>query len=265
MEHVTDLEDPRLEYYRRLSQPNSIRDAGLFVVEGRLVVRRLLLSPQWRTQSVLLTETAHAALSDTLAQASPAPQVFVVSQEVMNAITGFNIHRGCLALADRPASRSLNDLDLTTVGRLVILEGVNNPDNIGGIFRSAAAFGIDAIVLGPNCSDPLYRKAVRTSMGAVLTVPFVDAGAWPEALACLRGRRIRLLAFTPDATARPLGVIARTTPQVALLFGAEGEGLSQEALAVADDRVMIPMAPATDSLNVTMAASIALYHFFPRA
>jgi tRNA G18 (ribose-2'-O)-methylase SpoU len=187
--------------------------------------------------------------------------VFVVDQQTMNGIAGFNIHRGCLALAKRPATLTLETLPLAAARRLVILEGVNNPDNIGGIFRSAAAFGVDAVVLGPACSDPLYRKSVRTSMAATLAVPFADAGVWPDALAWLRARGWPIVALTPAADAAPLDTLPSNPPNVALLVGAEGDGLSAAALAAADRLLRIPMSPRVDSLNVTVATSIALYHF----
>ena len=257
MTRVTSLDDPRVAAYRTLADPASLLRAGLFVAEGRLVVRRLLSSPRFETVSVLVTEAAFDAMRDMLQ--STHTDVFVVGQQTMNQIAGFNIHRGCLALAKRPAFGTLDDQPLDTARRLVILEGVNNPDNVGGIFRSAAAFGVDAVVLGPACSDPLYRKSVRTSMAATLAVPFVAAGAWPDALGLLRDRGWSIVALTPRG-AIPLAELPRARDRVALLVGAEGEGLSTAALAAADQQVRIPMENVVDSLNVTVAASIALYH-----
>ena len=142
---------------------------------------------------------------------------------------------------------------------MLVLEGVNNPDNIGGLFRSAAAFGVDLVVLGPGCSDPLYRKAIRTSMAATLQVPFVAAGEWPAALSLLRAHGFRVMALTPAADAVPLDDCPRDHPRLALLAGAEGDGLTPAAMAAADQRVRIPIADGTDSLNVTVAVSIALH------
>jgi tRNA G18 (ribose-2'-O)-methylase SpoU len=256
---IESLEDPRVAEYRRLADHQWLLGTGLFVAEGRLVVRRLLANPRFRTRSVLVTEAACVALGDSLE--SIAADVFVTGQGTMNGVAGFNIHRGCLALAERPQSLTLTDLALDALHRVVILEGVNNPDNVGGIFRSAAAFGVEAVVLGPSCSDPLYRKAVRTSMAASLAVPFADAGPWPGAIRTLRARGLRVLALTPATDATPLDEIPRDLERVALLVGAEGEGLTREALEAADERVRIPMRDAADSLNVTVATSIALYHF----
>ncbi len=180
----------------------------------------------------------------------------------MNEIVGFNIHRGCLALAERPPRQTLNQLPIGSLSRVLVLEGVNNPDNVGGLFRSAAAFGVEAVVLGPSCGDPLYRKAIRTSMAATLQVPFVDAGDWSSALTALRAEGLRLLALSTSREARPLGEFPRDLGRVALMVGNEGQGLSTTALAAADDHVRIPMTSYVDSLNVTVAASIALHHFF---
>jgi tRNA G18 (ribose-2'-O)-methylase SpoU len=178
----------------------------------------------------------------------------------MDQIVGFNIHRGCLALARRPPLVTLAPDSLRAVRRVVVLEGVNNPDNVGGMFRSAAAFGIDLIVLGPGCGDPLYRKAIRTSMAATLDVPYVSSGPWPDALRTLSAAGLRILALTPASDAPPLRSMA-IDQRVALLVGTEGAGLTLDAVANADMRVRIPMTGRVDSLNVTVAASIAMHHF----
>jgi tRNA G18 (ribose-2'-O)-methylase SpoU len=256
---VSSLDDTRIAEYRHLTDPRWLQHAGLFVAEGRLVVRRLLANHRFRTRSILVTEPARAALADVLERA--ATEVFVVDQKLMNEVAGFNIHRGCLALAERPRSRSLLHLPLASLRRVLVLENVNNPDNVGGIFRSAAAFGADAVVLGPACSDPLYRKSVRTSMAATLAVPFVDAGPWPDAIGVLRAHGLQVLALTPSLDAMRLDAFAHELDRVAILVGAEGEGLTPNALEAADKRVRIPMTGSADSLNVTVAASIALYWF----
>lgn len=258
---ITSLDDPRVAAYRRLADHSWLQRAGLFVAEGRLVVRRLLALPKFAAVSVLVTPPAYDALRTVLEGTSA--DVYVADQHLMNAVAGFNIHRGCLALAKRPAPQPLDSLPLASLHRLVVLEGVNNPDNIGGIFRSAAAFGADAVVVGPSCSDPLYRKSIRTSMAATLTVPFVEASNWPAALHVLRAHGISVLALTPAADAEPLENVPRTIERAALLVGAEGEGLTPQAMDSADRRVRIRMSGPVDSLNVAVAASIAL-HWFQR-
>lgn len=257
MIRISSLDDPAVADYRLLSDPLALARAGLFVAEGRRVVRRLLGGGRFVTRSVLVTDAALEAMREVL-EHTQTP-IFVVDQQTMNGIAGFNIHRGCLALAERPTGTTLGDLALDDARLVVVLEGVNNPDNVGGIFRSASAFGADAVILGPSCSDPLYRKSVRTSMAATLDVPFADAGAWPQAIVDLRTRGFTVLALTPATDATPIEDLSRSFKRVAILVGAEGEGLSEAAMTAADHRVRIPMTGAADSLNVTVAASIAMY------
>lgn len=237
----------------------------MFVAEGRLVVSRLLEASAragvWRgaAQSVLLSPAAFAQM-ESIVSAHPDVPVYVVPQPVMNDVVGFNIHRGCLALARRPEVPALTRETVEALSRVVVLEGVNNPDNIGGVFRSAAALGAGLVALGPACGDPLYRKAVRTSMGAALEVPYVRAAPWPGALARLRDAGFALVALTPAPDALPLPRLRLASSRVALIAGAEGTGLSEAALAAADVRVAIPMSGRVDSLNVSTAVAIALYH-----
>jgi tRNA G18 (ribose-2'-O)-methylase SpoU len=262
---VVSLDDPRLAHYRHIGDPAYLRAERLFVAEGRLVVRRLLASHSWQTGSVLVTHAAYESLGAVLDERSPSVPIYIVDQAQMNHLVGFNIHRGCLALAVRPDEKALSSADVGQASRAVILEGVNNPDNVGGIFRSAAAFGVDLVVLGPDCGDPLYRKAVRTSMAATLEVPFAVARAWPDAIASLRMSGFTVVALTPGPQARPLAAVPMSASRIALLVGAEGDGLTRGALDAADVHVRIPMTARVDSLNVTTAASIAMYHVFGHA
>jgi tRNA G18 (ribose-2'-O)-methylase SpoU len=258
---IESAEDDRLADYRQLTQPAAMANKGLFVAEGRWVVQRLIAGRRFKTQSVLVTTPALAALQDELRQqASTAFPLYVVSRDVMDGIVGFNVHRGCLALAERPPARSFEDVPLDRHTRLLVLEGVNNPDNVGGIFRSAAAFAVDLVVLGPACGDPLYRKAIRTSMGATLDVPYVAVTHWPAALDTLRDAGFHVLALTPAPDAQPIDEVS-VPRRVALLLGTEGAGLTAAALSRADARVRIRITDRVDSLNVTVAASIALHHF----
>jgi tRNA G18 (ribose-2'-O)-methylase SpoU len=259
MIHVTSLDDPRVAGYRRLADPDRLQDLGVFVAEGRLVVRRLLELRHWSIESILLTQTAADTLSDVLPHTTTP--IYLADQDVMNGIAGFNIHRGCLALVQRPSTPTLDRIAAGPLSRVLVLEGVNNPDNVGGLFRTAAAFGIELVVLGPNSGDPLYRKAVRTSMGATLSVPFVKAPQWPGAIEDLRADGFTVIALTPALTAAPLQEVWPHA-KLALLVGSEGEGLTKEAFAASTLTARIPMTAAVDSLNVTTAASIAMYHCF---
>jgi tRNA G18 (ribose-2'-O)-methylase SpoU len=234
----------------------------VFVAEGRFVVQRLLARPGYVTRSVLLTPTAFSALTRAVAREALARvPVYIADQDVLDDIAGFSIHRGCLALAERPCIATLDSSGLAEARRVVVLEGVNNPDNVGGIFRSAAAFDVDVIVLGPACGDPLYRKAIRTSMAATLDVPYRMSTDWPGTLAVIRAAGLRVLALTPRSRGVALESLS-TGGRVALLLGSEGEGLSEQALEHADQHVHIRMSDRVDSLNVTVAASIAMHHFF---
>jgi tRNA G18 (ribose-2'-O)-methylase SpoU len=256
-ERVEDLTDPRVALYRGVRDPELLRDRGVFIAEGRLVVRRLLEHGTLRTRSVLVTPTGFESIRNV---AAGAAAVYLVDQPVMEAITGFHIHRGCLALGERPAPVRVETI-LSFPGPLVIVERVGNPDNVGGIFRNAAALGAAGVLLSPGCGDPLYRKAIRTSMGATLSVPFAAVEPWPQALEEIARAGWTIVALTPDPAATPIAQAARALrrSRVTLLVGHEGAGLSPEALAAADVRASIPMARGADSLNVATATAIALH------
>lgn len=242
--------------YQHVGDHRWLTRQGLFVAEGRLVVRRLLESRRFRIKSVVVTPAALRGLSDTLLADTP---VHVLEQDALERITGFNFHRGCLALAHRSETASVGTFD--EARRLLALEGVGNPDNVGGLFRVAAAFGVDGLLLDPATADPFYRKAIRTSMGAVLDLPFERVSDWPAALGRYRERGFDIVALTPRDAARPLaGYAAGGAParRIVIIVGAEGSGLTEGALAEATERVRIPISPGVDSLNVTVAAGIAL-------
>ena len=258
---IATLDDARVADYQHIADPAQLLARSLFVAEGRLVVRQLLELRKWHLHSILLTSAAAENLADVLSLAT-AP-IFIVEQALMNAIAGFNIHRGCVALAHRPKLEPTPSLGLPVatgpLSRVLVMEGVNNPDNIGGLFRTAAAFGVELVVLGPSCGDPLYRKAIRTSMAATLVVPFVTAPQWPAAITDLRTDGFTVAALTPHHDAVPLRDLPRQA-KLALVVGAEGDGLTDTALGASTFRIRIPMRTAIDSLNVTTAASIAMYH-----
>ena len=255
---IDRLDDPRLASYARVADPVWLRDNDLFVAEGRLVVRRLFTLRRYDVESVLITPVALASIRDALPDDAT---VYVAEQEILNSVTGFNFHRGCLALARRP--RALDARMFSSSHRLLALEGIGNPDNIGGIFRNAAAFGVDGVLLDPTSGDPLYRKAIRTSMGAALSVPFALLEEWPADLQLYRKSGCTVLALTPRADAQTLDDIARRPPErLVLLAGAEGHGLTEAALAVADLHLRIQMVPGFDSINVAVAVGIVLSRLF---
>jgi tRNA G18 (ribose-2'-O)-methylase SpoU len=194
-----------------------------------------------------------ARLGDSIA-------AFVCRADDFRAITGFNIHRGCLALVERPTPLAVDEV-IASARRVIVLDGVTNADNVGGVFRNAAAFGADAVVLSPDSCDPLYRKAIRTSMAAVLRVPFARSSEWAADLERIRAAGFMLVALTPSETAESLDAFAARAggSRLALAFGAEGSGLSPGVMSTADAAVRIPIAGNVDSLNVAVAAGIALY------
>ena len=260
---VDDVEDVRLADYRTVSDPLLLRERGVFVAESRLVVRELLAHARFETRSLLVTEAALESLGDLLEVRDDDLPIYVGARQFLFCIAGFDVHRGCLALGIRPArSADVSLPELPAARRVVVLEDVGNPDNIGGIFRNALAFGAECVLLSPRCCDPLYRKAIRVSIGATLSLAFGYVDDWPEGLERVRAAGLTLVALTPDATATDIADVASRQPQrVALLLGTEGPGLSGAAKARADVRVRIPLAPGIDSLNVATAAGIALYRF----
>jgi tRNA G18 (ribose-2'-O)-methylase SpoU len=265
---IDDPADARLEDYRNVPDPELIEQRGVFVAEGRLVVTRLLEDRRFRARSVLVTDTARQAMRDVLdvrlkAEATDVP-VYVVPQWIINAVTGFDIHRGCLAIGERTAVAPWQEV-AASASRMVVIERVANADNVGAIFRHAAAFGGDGILLEPRCTDPLYRKAIRTSMGAALQVPFAWMEPWPSALGELRRQGWSLIALTPTAertledVASGVNVASGLSRKIAIVLGHEGDGLSPEALQACDLHARIPMAAGVNSLNVATACAIALY------
>ena len=261
---VDDPGDERLAGYQCLTDAELRRryepDNGVFVAEGVTVIRQLLASGR-RPESVLVTPARLPALEPALAPLDVT--VYVAAQAVMNTVAGFNIHRGALALVARPPARPVGDV-LRAARRVAVLERVNDQENMGSLFRNAAAFGVGGILVCPECCDPLYRRCVRVSMGHVLTVPWVRLPSLEAGLGAVRAAGFLTAALTPDPGARPLGLVDPADPalgRVALLLGAEGPGLSGRALAAADQRWRIPMAPGVDSLNVATAAAVAFHHF----
>ena len=255
---ITDPQDERIADYRALTDvelrtrwepPN-----GLFIAEGELVVQRAIKAG-YRLRSVLIDEKRVEQLAWLPAEAP----LYTGVPAVLEAITGFHVHRGVLASFHR---RPLPDLAEVVAGarRLAVLEGLNSHTNLGALFRSAAALGIDAVVLSPTCADPLYRRSVRVSMGEVLAIPYARAEPWPAALATIREAGFTLMAMTPAADAVPLQHLsAAQRARPALLLGAEGPGLTRPALAASEIRVAIPMHHEVDSLNVATAAAIAFW------
>jgi tRNA G18 (ribose-2'-O)-methylase SpoU len=257
---VSDLTDPRLADYAGLREAERAPDRdeqqrGIFMAEGELVAR-YLFSSGYTVRSVLLTPARLKTLGPDIPRAVP---VFVAPQTLMNRLVGFNMHRGVLAAGVRPPDQSV-DAVLGGARTLVLLEGLCNLDNVGGIFRSAGALAAaPGVLIDPTCCDPLYRKAIRVSMGRTLMIPFARLTPWPEGLARVRAAGFTILAMTPRPDATPIDAIDPARyPRLAILLGTEGPGLTEGALAAADIPVRIPIAQGVDSLNVNVAGAIAL-------
>ena len=258
---VDDPADPRLDDFRDLNsidrRPDLPGGKGLVIAEGVLVVQRMLAS-RFTPRALLGTDRRLGELTDDL-RTTDAP-FYLANAEVMAAVVGFHLNRGVLAAAPRPVELSIPQI-LQGARTIAVLEGVNDHENLGSVFRNAAGLGVDAIVFGLGCADPLYRRAVRVSMGHALLVPYAWSSEWPNELEVLRDNGFRVLAMTPNPAALTLAAAMETLEgdKVAILVGAEGPGLNERTMRASDVRVRIPMARGTDSLNVATAAAMAFY------
>jgi tRNA G18 (ribose-2'-O)-methylase SpoU len=257
---ITDAQDPRVDDFRDLKagdrRPGEPRGTGPVIVEGVPAVRRLLASP-YRVRAVLGVPGRVAALD--LPDDVPA---YEADRWVLSEVIGFRLTRGVVASADRRPPEDPVELvrgpDPAAPRRLAVLEGLNDAENLGSIARSAVALGIDALLLDPRCADPLYRRAVRVSMGHVLALPFAVLPDWPAGLELLHEAGYLTVAMTPAADAVDLATVdAQAHPRTALLLGAEGPGLTPEAQRAARTRARIPMRSGVDSLGVAAAAAVA--------
>jgi tRNA G18 (ribose-2'-O)-methylase SpoU len=255
---VSDVADPRLVDYtdltdvalRRVREPAE----GLFLAEGEKVVLRALAAG-YAPRSVLTEAKWLPGIEEALV-AHDTP-VYVADAAVLRAVTGYRVHRGALASMQR---RPLPSVDSVLAGarRVVVLEDLVDHTNVGAVFRNAAALGIDAVLVSPECADPLYRRSVKVSMGAVFAVPWTRAEPWPDALDLLRDNGFRTLAMSPDPRGAALPV-ADLRPPVAVVLGTEGDGLTAVALARCTQSVRIPMSAGVDSLNVAAASAVVFY------
>lgn len=261
---VQKVDDPLVDDFRDLStadrRPDRPGGRGFVIAEGTVPVRRLLESG-YPVRAVLGVARRIDDLEPDLAGVDvPA---YITSADLMAEIVGFHLNRGVLAVADRAPRASAADI-LARSRVVAVLEGVGDHENLGALFRNAAALGVDGVLLAPGCSDPLYRRSVRVSMGNVLRVPFAPLEPWPAALTVVKESGFRIAALTPRADSVSLRDMAADAGKVALLLGSEGPGLTAEALEAADVAVRIPMADGVDSLNVATAAALAFYELSGR-
>ena len=262
MPQVIEIDDPsdrRLDDFRDLStadrRPDRPGGRGLVIAEGVIVVRRLLDSPYPLRGLLGIPRRVGELLPELADFDGPA---YAVSADVMARVVGFHLNRGVLAAADRAVPP--DPVELIAKSRLLaVLEGVGDHENLGSVFRNAAALGVDGVLLAPGCSDPLYRRSVRVSMGHVLRVPFAHLTPWPSGLDLLRDNGFTVAALTPRQDSVDLRNCGLAGEKVAVLLGSEGPGLTDEAIGAADVAIRIPMAEGVDSLNVATAGAVAFH------
>jgi tRNA G18 (ribose-2'-O)-methylase SpoU len=258
---IADADDPRVAAYTSIRERDLVGREGLFVAEGKVVLDVLFSAARFEPVSALILENRLEGMQATLAKAPSEMPVYVAPQAVLDRIAGFHLHRGILALGRRRPAPTLPGLLATLPANALVvgLIGISNHDNMGSIFRNAAAFEADAVVLDPSCCDPLYRKAIRVSVGAVLKVPFVEAESEAAMLSAFAGAEMRCLALSPGGAVEIAHVAKGGS--TALLLGTEGQGLPASVL----DRtttVRIGMSGSFDSLNVAAASAIALHRLW---
>ena len=256
---ITDPDDARIAAYRHVRERDLVGREGMFIAEGEIVVRVLARAQRFPIRSLLLAERQAVRLADLLLSLTGELPVYCAGQAVMDAIVGFPIHRGILALGSRAQAFDLDTLlaGLGPKALVVGLSAIANTDNMGGILRNAAAFGVDAVVMDSDCCDPLYRKAIRVSVGASLLVPFIQLASGTDMVGALQAHGFETLALSPTG-----GVELRSlerAPRCAVLLGAEGPGLGADVLGRARS-VRITMASGFGSLNVATTSGIVLHH-----
>jgi tRNA G18 (ribose-2'-O)-methylase SpoU len=256
---IDDPRDPRISAFRDVRERDLVGREGHFIAEGEVVLKVFLASGRHEPLSLLIAEKRLAKLAPLLEQVPETVPIYVAGQTVLDGIAGFPLHRGILALGRRARMPAASDLlaELGPRALVVVLFGISNHDNVGGIFRNVAAFGADAVILDSDCCDPLYRKAIRVSVGATLSVPFARFHPAEDAVGALTEQGFECIALSPagDTT------LARLTRPVraAVLLGAEGAGLPADVLR-RSRKVGIPMAGGFDSLNVATTSGIVLHH-----
>lgn len=262
-----DPHDPRVHEYVGLTDMalRTRREPaeGLYLAESDKVIRRALAAGH-RPRSFLMGERWVDELADLVEAAGRADvPVYVADRTVLESITGFHLHRGAIAAMHRPPPRALDEL-LAGARRVAVLEDVVDHTNVGAVFRSAAALGVDAVLVTPRCADPLYRRSVRVSMGTVFQVPWGRADPWPGSLQTLRDSGFTVASLALAETSVSLDELAADPPErLALVLGTEGDGLREGTVAASDLSVRIPMAGGVDSLNVAAAAAVAFWALRP--
>ncbi len=262
---ISTLDDPRVTDYRQVREADLVGRRNRFVIEGEVVLRVAIQRSHFALNSVMLSSSRLAKLWPLLAKTDERTAIYVAEPSLFSEVVGFKFHRGVMAIGERAPSPEPATLLGSFAGAaqvVVALEALTNHDNVGGVFRNAAAFGATGVLLDDRCCDPLYRKAIRVSVGGALTVPFCRCASSERMLAVLQAAGFVTLALTPSPAAQEMAELLRRQPvpsRVALLLGTEGPGLSDRLLAAADHTVRIDIAPDFDSLNVATTSGIALH------
>ncbi|MBC8200528.1 MAG: RNA methyltransferase [Planctomycetes bacterium] len=265
---VTSIDDPQVDVYRNIRDADLRGRKHLCMVESELVVRRML-SSNWDIHSLFLSPSKHERLAPLIAEKH---RVFVADVTVMSDITGFHIHRGVLAAVHRPSSEQqkqgvpalITRLEGKSPVSLLVAQGITNVDNMGALFRNAAAFGVDGLVFDQLCCDPLYRKAIRVSMGHAFSMPWAISNNWESDLATLKKKLgLQLIGCETGHLAKPMWEVD-ATDRFALIMGEEKAGLSSSTMALCDVIAEIPMTPSVPSINVAVASAVGLYEFLGR-
>lgn len=261
---ISDASDRRLDDYRGVRDGAWLRDRGIFIAEGRFILRMLLdppvapFPPRFRLRSVLLSEPARDELADALERAPSDLPVYVCPRETIEAVAGFDVHRGCLGAGEVGEPLDWDALLDARPPRVLVLDELTNHDNVGGVFRSAHAFGFAPVLIHARCADPLYRKSIRVSMGSVLRVPYARTSTLTALLDRLETLDYKAVALTPGAGTPMIQDLSESHERVALIVGSEGPGLPASVMQRVTTRARIPMTRGIDSLNTVVAASIAM-------
>ena len=264
---ITDSRDPQIEDYQNIREKDLLGRGGrngLFIGEAILVVEVMLQHPGM-TRSILVSRSQLDRIRSLVAKSnSPDTPILVADEELIESIAGFHIHRGVIACGNRPDEKAQRlDAILPEPGRpaaVLLCDRINNVDNMGLLFRNAAAFGVDCVILSPNCHDPLYRKSLRVSIGHALRVPYYRSDDWDKTLQELRQRDVRVIGTSIDLEATALDEVD-PPERFGLIVGSEFDGLGEQSIQSCHQLVRIPMAKGTDSLNVGVAAAVFLHHF----
>jgi tRNA G18 (ribose-2'-O)-methylase SpoU len=262
---IQDAQDPRVLDFVALTDMDLRRRSeeadGIFIAESFFVLERVV-QHGLRIRSVLVEPRRLPRVVDQLRSVNSQVDIYVAESDVLQRLVGYRVHRGVLASVQRPRAHTLQEVT-SHMGHIVLLEGLVDPTNVGLAFRSAAAMGFAAVVISPDCADPLYRRSVRTSMGAVLHVPWVRSQSWSRTFEEIRGAGIEIMALTPNSSATDLDAVvadvARRGVRVGAAFGAEGQGLTEETLTTADHLARIAMGHGVDSLNVGATVAVVGY------